>query len=182
MNANTLRTKWAALPGVKFPEQRRAEERAEEAAKAPDPQTWMTVTEGTKSAGLTRSAFRSYCRKHKIACIRYRGADGVPRNYYSREEVEKHVKARKGTNGPAEDGALLNYIPEGYIHYSEAVARLGCARSSIFRLLSRKMLRSVYYTRPGKPTMRLICAEDLPKASEWLAENKRYQQSRQRKA
>lgn len=165
MNPNTLRTKWAALPGVKFPEQLRAEERAKEATKAPNPAVWMTTSEAAKAAGITCSVLRALCGKRKLTYLRHRGADGVLRNYYRRKSIDKILAARKATDGTAEDGARLNYIPDGYIPYAEAAARLGRARATIDRKLKRKQLRSIYYACAGRRTQRLICAEDVKKAT-----------------
>lgn len=91
MNPNELRTKWASLAGVKYPEQRRAEKRAdeadEEAFKGPDPEIWISTPDAAKLLG--------YCYSGVCSVLSRRGLekalvtiDGQRRAYYLRADIE----------------------------------------------------------------------------------------------
>lgn len=173
MNPTSLFKKWQNVSGVKFPETAEKQFALKKASR-PDPEKWITSTEAAKAAGITGQTLCAICRKRKLKYRQFRGDDGILRNYYLRRDIDKLLASRKATDGPPENGARLNYAPDGYVTCAEAMARIGCVRATIQRMLARNILRSVYYVRPGRQTQRLICAADLPAAAKRLAEYKAF--------
>lgn len=168
MKAIDLRGIWAGIAGVKFPEPTQVKKTRRKPSlkpKLPNPAKWISSTDAAKLAGCTRSFIRSMFRRRKVTRKLHRGEDGVLRAYWKRSVADPIIGVYRGDVCDKKGRRFVNNVPEGYVTYKEAQKRIGCARSSIHRMLLRNQLRSVYVKIEGVHKQRMICAEDVEKVS-----------------
>lgn len=121
MNPNSLRTKWAALPGVKFPESNKPARKKRTRKPpvytndpaGPDPGKWVSAPEAAELLGYRKGGICSILARRKIEKVLIYH-NRRRRSYYLRADVETM----------AEKGLCCPKIPAGYVSVTQAARAL----------------------------------------------------------